>query len=157
LDFSRHQLHLATSNALTTQLHRLPAPAIMAEIKIDTRLFQERISHIATAWKNDIRLKEGVFNGVSSMLIMMGKVEDAPEYHKNNAMHVSHHPNLSPAGSIQSSLYISCQQLNHLIVLAPWLRVPDDPDAPHSRYNLYFDYPKERWQTHLRIFRNIFS
>jgi hypothetical protein len=62
----------------------------MAEIKIESKLFQERVSHFATAWKNDIRLKEGVFNGVSSILIMMGKVEEVPEFHKNNAVHVSY-------------------------------------------------------------------
>jgi nucleosome binding factor SPN SPT16 subunit len=59
----------------------------MAEIKIDSKLFQERISHFVSAWKNDLRSKEGVFGGASSIVIVMGKMEDAPEYHKNNAMH----------------------------------------------------------------------
>jgi nucleosome binding factor SPN SPT16 subunit len=62
----------------------------MAEIKIDSKLFQERISHFVSAWKNDLRSKEGVFGGASSIVIVMGKMEDAPEYHKNNAMHVGH-------------------------------------------------------------------
>jgi nucleosome binding factor SPN SPT16 subunit len=61
----------------------------MAEIKIDSKLFQERISHFATSWKNDLRSKDSVFGGASSVLIMMGKVEEAAEFHKNNAMHVS--------------------------------------------------------------------
>lgn len=61
----------------------------MAEIKIDSKLFQERISHFATAWKNDLRFKESLFGGATSLVIMMGKVEDMPEFHKNNAMHVS--------------------------------------------------------------------
>lgn len=61
----------------------------MAEIKIDSRLFQERISHFASAWKNDLRANHGVFHDAQSILVMMGKVEEVPELHKNNAMHVS--------------------------------------------------------------------
>lgn len=64
----------------------------MAEIRIDSKLFQERISHFATAWKNDLRSKDSVFAGASSMVVMMGKVEEVPEFHKNNAMHVSRSP-----------------------------------------------------------------
>lgn len=60
----------------------------MAEIKIDAKLFQERVSYFATAWKNDLRSKDGLFAGASSIVIMMGKVEEVPEFHKNNAMHV---------------------------------------------------------------------
>lgn len=59
----------------------------MAEIKIDGKLFQERLSHFATAWKNDLRSKESLFGGASSIVVMMGKVEEAPEFHKNNAVH----------------------------------------------------------------------
>ncbi|KHN94288.1 FACT complex subunit spt-16 [Metarhizium album ARSEF 1941] len=59
----------------------------MADIKIDGKLFQERISHFATAWKNDLRAKDGLFGGAASILIMMGKMEEIPEFHKNNAMH----------------------------------------------------------------------
>ena len=61
----------------------------MAEIKIDSRLFQERISHFASAWKNDLRANNGLFHDAHAVLIMMGKVEEVPELHKNNAMHVS--------------------------------------------------------------------
>jgi hypothetical protein len=60
----------------------------MAEIKIDSKLFQERLSHLVTAWKNDLRSKDGLFGGASSLVIMMGKVEEVPLFHKNNAMHV---------------------------------------------------------------------
>ncbi|UKZ77912.1 FACT complex subunit spt16 [Trichoderma virens FT-333] len=59
----------------------------MAEIKIDSKLFQERLSHFVTAWKNDLRSKDGLFGGASSFVIMMGKVEEAPELLKNNAVH----------------------------------------------------------------------
>lgn len=61
----------------------------MAEIKIDSKLFQERISHFVNAWKADKRAGDAVFGGVSSILVMMGKVEEVQEFHKNNAMHVS--------------------------------------------------------------------
>lgn len=60
----------------------------MAEIKIDSKIFQERVSHFATAWKNDLRSKDGQFGGATSIIVMMGKVEEVPEFHKNNAMHV---------------------------------------------------------------------
>ncbi|CAM1500657.1 Fc.00g098190.m01.CDS01 [Cosmosporella sp. VM-42] len=59
----------------------------MAEIKIDSKVFQERISHLVTAWKNDLRAKDGLFGGATSMVVMMGKVEEIPEFHKNNAIH----------------------------------------------------------------------
>ncbi|KAJ9141688.1 FACT complex subunit SPT16 [Pleurostoma richardsiae] len=59
----------------------------MAEIKIDSKLFQERIGHFVSAWKADKRSGDEVFGGVSSIVIMMGKVEEGQEFHKNNAMH----------------------------------------------------------------------
>jgi nucleosome binding factor SPN SPT16 subunit len=61
----------------------------MAEIKIDPKLFHERISQFVNAWKTDNRTADnGVFASVSSILIMMGKMEDNPEFYKNNSMHV---------------------------------------------------------------------
>lgn len=60
----------------------------MAEIKIDGKLFQERASHFVNAWKADKRSGDALFGGASSIVVMMGKVEETPEYHKNNAMHV---------------------------------------------------------------------
>ncbi|KAI1344917.1 FACT complex subunit spt-16 [Xylariaceae sp. FL0016] len=59
----------------------------MGDITIDSRLFQERITHFVNAWKSDKRAGDHVFSGVSSIVIMMGKVEENPEFHKNNAMH----------------------------------------------------------------------
>ncbi|TLD21546.1 hypothetical protein PspLS_09193 [Pyricularia sp. CBS 133598] len=59
----------------------------MAEIKIDGKLFQERASHFVNAWKADKRSGDALFGGASSIVVMMGKVEETPEYHKNNAMH----------------------------------------------------------------------
>ncbi|KAL2190863.1 SPT16-domain-containing protein [Thermothelomyces heterothallicus CBS 203.75] len=59
----------------------------MADIKIDSKTFQERLSHFITAWKSDKRSGDALFAGVSSIVILMGKVDEEPEYHKNNAMH----------------------------------------------------------------------
>ncbi|AEO56023.1 hypothetical protein MYCTH_2300442 [Thermothelomyces thermophilus ATCC 42464] len=59
----------------------------MADIKIDSKTFQERLSHFITAWKSDKRSGDALFAGASSIVILMGKVDEEPEYHKNNAMH----------------------------------------------------------------------
>ncbi len=62
----------------------------MAEIKIDAKAFQERLSHFITAWKADKRSGDALFAGASSIVILMGKVEEEPEFYKNNAMHVGY-------------------------------------------------------------------
>lgn len=62
----------------------------MAEIKIDSKLFQERVSHLINAWKADKRSGDALFDGASSIVINMGKAEEVPEFHKNNAVHVSY-------------------------------------------------------------------
>ena len=68
----------------------------MGDITIDGKLFQERISHFVNAWKADKRAGDSVFAGASSIVIMMGKVEETTEFHKNNAMHVSRDTCLPP-------------------------------------------------------------
>ena len=60
----------------------------MGDIKIDSKAFQERLSHFITAWKGDKRSGDALFAGASSIVILMGKVEEEPEFYKNNAMHV---------------------------------------------------------------------
>ncbi|KAK4122365.1 SPT16-domain-containing protein [Parathielavia appendiculata] len=59
----------------------------MADIKIDSKAFQERLSHFVSAWKADKRSGDALFTGASSIVILMGKVDEEPEFHKNNAMH----------------------------------------------------------------------
>ncbi|KAJ4306214.1 FACT complex subunit spt16 [Collariella sp. IMI 366227] len=59
----------------------------MADIKIDSKAFQERLSHFVSAWKADKRSGDALFNGASSIVILMGKVDEEPEFYKNNAMH----------------------------------------------------------------------
>jgi len=60
----------------------------MPDIKIDGKLFQERVSHFINAWKADKRSGDVLFEGASSIVISMGKAEEVPEFYKNNAMHV---------------------------------------------------------------------
>ena len=61
----------------------------MAEIKIDKTLFQERLAHFVGAWKADKRNgTDALFNGASSILVLMGKTEEAAQFQKNNAIHV---------------------------------------------------------------------
>lgn len=61
----------------------------MAEaIKINAKLFQERVAHFINVWKADKRSGDALFGGVSSIVVMMGKVEEVQSFNKNNAMHV---------------------------------------------------------------------
>lgn len=61
----------------------------MADITIDGKAFHERMSHLVGAWKADKRAGDALFGGVSSIVVLMGKVEEEPVFYKNNAMHVS--------------------------------------------------------------------
>lgn len=112
-------------------------------IKIDNKLFQERVSHFVNAWKADKRSGDALFGGASSILIMMGKMEEAQGFQKNNAMHVrllpssSSTPPLPPAQVCQANL-------RRCAVLAARLRVPYHSDALHPRDPVYLDDPKER-------------
>lgn len=110
-------------------------------IKIDNKLFQERISHFVNAWKADKRSGDALFGGASSIIIMMGKMEEAQGFQKNNAMHVSLVPfpscNLRPAHIRQANLPVSA-------VLAARLRVPHHPDAFHPRDAVHPDHTEER-------------
>lgn len=61
----------------------------MADITIDSKLFQDRINHFINGWKADKRSGDALFGGVSSIVVNMGKVNDENlAFHKNNAMHV---------------------------------------------------------------------
>jgi len=63
----------------------------MAEIKIDKELFQERLGQFYKAWKADKHTGDAVFGGASSILVLMGKSEEASMFQKNNAIHVRIH------------------------------------------------------------------
>ncbi|KAL6720111.1 FACT complex subunit spt16 [Lecanora helva] len=58
------------------------------EVKIDKDAFQSRLSHFISIWRNDKRQSsDALFGGVGSIVILMGRNEDNPSFHKNNAMH----------------------------------------------------------------------
>lgn len=81
------QLHPSST---TRQLHTASSFKMGDEVKIDKELFNEHLSHFITAWKNDKRQSsDAVFGGVGSIVVLMGKNEEIPVFHKSNAMHVS--------------------------------------------------------------------
>jgi nucleosome binding factor SPN SPT16 subunit len=59
------------------------------QIEIDKALFSTRLSSFYSAWKADKRSGNQVFAGASSIVILMGRTEEANSFQKNNAMHVS--------------------------------------------------------------------
>lgn len=62
---------------------------IMAdEIVIDKNAFSNRLSSFYTAWRADKRSGNAMFGGVGSIVILMGKTDEANSFQKNNAMHV---------------------------------------------------------------------
>ena len=58
------------------------------EIVIDKSAFFNRLSSFFAAWKADKRPGHAVFGGVGSIVILMGKTDEANSFQKNNAMHV---------------------------------------------------------------------
>lgn len=58
------------------------------EIVIDKSTFFNRLSSFYNAWKADKRSSHANFGGVSSIVILMGKTDEANSFQKNNAMHV---------------------------------------------------------------------
>ena len=59
------------------------------EVKIDKEAFNVRLSQFISAWKHDKRQSnDALFGGVGSIVVLMGKNEEIPTFHKNNAMHV---------------------------------------------------------------------
>lgn len=108
----------------------------MADIKIDSKVFQERLSHFINAWKADKRSGDAVFGGVSSIVILMGKVDEEPEFYKNNAMHVS---------LTHDATSVVSRGANGIAVLASWLRISDNADASHPRHSLHPDNSEERF------------
>ncbi|KLJ13516.1 FACT complex subunit spt16 [Blastomyces silverae] len=57
------------------------------EIKIDKATFFNRLSSFYSAWRADKRSSNPVFGGAGSIVILMGRTEEANSFQKNNAMH----------------------------------------------------------------------
>lgn len=61
----------------------------MAEdIVIDKAVFFDHLSTFYNAWKGDKRAGAGVFGGVGSIVILMGKTDEANSFQKANSIHV---------------------------------------------------------------------
>ncbi|KAA8647532.1 chromatin-remodeling protein SPT16 [Aspergillus tanneri] len=57
------------------------------EIIIDRSTFFRRLSSFYSLWKTEKRSGHTVFGGVGSIIILMGKTDEANSFQKNNAMH----------------------------------------------------------------------
>lgn len=58
------------------------------QVKIDRAQFHERLGQLIAVWKADKRSGEGLWGGVNSISIVLGKADDGG-YQKANALHVS--------------------------------------------------------------------
>lgn len=99
----------------------------MAEIDINVNTFHERLGQFYEAWKSDRRKGDALFNGASSIIILMGKTEESVNFQKNNAVHVCN-PRLPH--------YRECAA-NEEIVLVAWLRVSCHCAPLHPRSTLH--------------------
>ena len=57
-------------------------------VKIDSDTFHDRLSSFLAAWKADKRSGDNVFGGASSLVLLMGKSEEASGFFKNGAFQV---------------------------------------------------------------------
>ncbi|BDD57948.1 FACT complex subunit spt16 [Monascus purpureus] len=57
------------------------------EIVVDKATFFNRLSTLYTAWKTDRRSGNAMFGGVGSIVVLMGKTDEANSFQKSNAMH----------------------------------------------------------------------
>ncbi|KKK24131.1 hypothetical protein P175DRAFT_0523793 [Aspergillus ochraceoroseus IBT 24754] len=57
------------------------------EIVIDKTTFFNRLSSFCTAWKTDKRSTNPVFGGAGSIVVLMGKTDEANSFQKSNAIH----------------------------------------------------------------------
>lgn len=59
------------------------------EVKIDKQLFHNRLSAFIAQWKQDKRSGDTVFNGANSVVICIGKSEEAQLFNKTTGFQVS--------------------------------------------------------------------
>ena len=59
------------------------------EVKVDKEIFHNRLNQLVSTWKSDKRQSsDALFGGVNSIVVLMGKTEEQPVFHKSNAFHV---------------------------------------------------------------------
>ena len=112
------------------------------EVKIDKQAFQDRLLSFVSAWKADKRSNDALFGGVGSIVILMGRNEEAPTFQKKNAMHVC----LSSSACFGKAIV----DPSVLSVLAAWLRVPRYPYGLYHRSTLHCYNRKERYESYRR-------
>jgi nucleosome binding factor SPN SPT16 subunit len=56
------------------------------EVSIDKAVFHNRLSNLTTAWKGDKRSGNHVFGDVGSIVVVMGKSDEAQGFHKANGL-----------------------------------------------------------------------
>jgi hypothetical protein len=66
-----------------------PAFTMADDIAIDKQLFHERLGNFITKWKADKRSGDQLFNGASSIAIVVGKASDPSTYLKASSFQVS--------------------------------------------------------------------
>ena len=108
------------------------------EVKIEKDAFNSRLSHLISTWKNDKRQSnDALFGGVGSIVVLMGKNEENPAFHKNNAMHVR----------ISIGILADQELIGAHVVLASWVRVSRYPHGLHPRSSLHCYDCKERYES----------
>ena len=58
------------------------------EITIDKTAFHDRLSSFLNQWKNDKRSGDALFNGVDSIVLLVGKASETGTYSKTTAFQV---------------------------------------------------------------------
>ena len=119
----------------------------MEDVKIDSKLFQERVSQLASAWKKDLPSgPSGVFAGAGSILIMSGS---GNALEKNIAIQVTlyyqaSHFHFIPLLNL-TSRFPADSPSSITLDLVVWLRVPIDLNALHARHPLCCHHSQERY------------
>ena len=93
-DFSTPHFSISSLLHILLTQHLKPSPELWKsinmgdEVKIDKNNFNDRLSHFTSQWRNDNkRGNDGLFGGVGSIVVLMGKNEEIPSFKQNNAMH----------------------------------------------------------------------
>lgn len=93
------------------------------EVVIDSDTFHERLASLITAWKQDKRNGDSIFQAATSLAIISGKSTDEQNI-KSRAIQVS---------SLHIPWYLLIATDMPCIELAPGLRVPDHTLRFHDR------------------------
>lgn len=79
--FNPHRSSAETSSTVISRMAE--------EITIDKAAFHDRLGSFLSAWKADKRGGDALFNGVNSIVVMVGKATEGGSYNKGTAFQVS--------------------------------------------------------------------